>query len=383
MTAARLGWDLTVLAAKQALRHPARTLLTVVGVAMGLFLFTVVQAMQQGLQAATSRSAEDVRLVVFRQNRFCPTTSRLPDRYETRIAAVPGVASVTPTQVVVNNCGTSLDVVVFRGVPRERFAQTGVVLAAGSTAAWAARSDAALVGGALARRRGLDVGDTFEAAGISVTVAGILGSDQPQERNAAFVDLGFLQRAARRVGTVTQFDVMVDDPARLDQVAQAIDAQFATEAEPTRTSAEKAFVAQAAGDLLDLIGFTRWVGLAAVAAVLGLVANTVLLAVLGRVRELAVLQTLGFGGGALAWLVIVEGLLLGAAGGALGAVAAVATLNWGGFSLTSEGLSVVFEPDAAVLAMAVAVSLGVGLLASVVPAVQAARRPIVASLRGA
>jgi putative ABC transport system permease protein len=375
VSTARLGWDLTVLAAKQARRHPARTLLTVVGVAMGLFLFTVVQAMQQGLQEATARSAGDVRLVVFRENRFCPTTSRLPDRYEARIAAIPGVASVTPTQVVVNNCGTSLDVIVFRGVPRERFVRAGVPLAAGSTAAWEARADAALIGGALARRRGLRVGDTFEAAGVSVTVAGILASDEPQERNAAFVDLGFLQRAARRV--------TVSDPGQLDRTAQAIDAEFAAEAEPTRTSPEKAFVAQAAGDLLDLIGFTRWVGLAAVAAVLGLVANTVLLAVRGRVRELAVLRTLGFGGGALAWLVIVEGLLLGAAGGVLGAAAAVATLLLGGFSLTSEGLSVVFQPDAAVLATAVAVSLGVGLLASVLPAVQAARRPIVASLREA
>jgi putative ABC transport system permease protein len=383
VSTARLGWDLTVLAAKQARRHPARTLLTVVGVAMGLFLFTVVQAMQQGLQEATARSAGDVRLVVFRENRFCPTTSRLPDRYEARIAAIPGVASVTPTQVVVNNCGTSLDVIVFRGVPRERFVRAGVPLAAGSTAAWEARADAALIGGALARRRGLRVGDTFEAAGVSVTVAGILASDEPQERNAAFVDLGFLQRAARRVGSVTQFDVTVSDPGQLDRTAQAIDAEFAAEAEPTRTSPEKAFVAQAAGDLLDLIGFTRWVGLAAVAAVLGLVANTVLLAVRGRVRELAVLRTLGFGGGALAWLVIVEGLLLGAAGGVLGAAAAVATLLLGGFSLTSEGLSVVFQPDAAVLATAVAVSLGVGLLASVLPAMQAARRPIVASLREA
>lgn len=374
----RLGW-------KHVVRHPARTTLTVLGVAAGMFLFTVVQAMQDGLEAATARTAGDTRLTVFRAHRFCPSTSRLPERYGAEIARVEGVASVMPIQVVVNSCGTGLDIVAFRGVPADQLAAQARRLRADPAmlAAWQARSDAALIGSALASRRRLGVGQRFEAAGVTVTVAGIIASDEPQDRNVAFVHLPFLQRSAHGPGWVTQFDVRVADPARLDAVARAIDERFAREAEPTSTAPEQAFFAQAAGDVLDLVGFTRWVGLAAVAAVLALIANTVLLAARARVRDHAVLATLGYRGRHLALVVAAEGLVLGAAGGAFGAGAALVALARGGVSLTSEGLSVVFPSDPAIGLAALAIAALLGLVASALPALQAARRPILDGLRGA
>src|SRR5215204_6962862 len=107
---------------KQVYRAPTRTALTLAGVAVAMFLFVAVQAMQAGVREATETTARDTTLVVYRQNRFCPATSKLPEYYGDRIAKVPGVASVTPMKIVVNNCRTSLDVVTFRGVPEEKFA---------------------------------------------------------------------------------------------------------------------------------------------------------------------------------------------------------------------------------------------------------------------
>src|SRR5688500_11386195 len=107
---------------KQVSRHRTRTILTVGGVATAMFLFVAVQAMQAGVREATETTARDTTLVVYRQNRFCPATSKLPEYYGERLAKVPGVASVTPMKIVVTNCRTSLDVVTFRGVPEEQFA---------------------------------------------------------------------------------------------------------------------------------------------------------------------------------------------------------------------------------------------------------------------
>src|SRR3954463_4474373 len=111
------------LVVKQVVRHRTRTLLTLAGVATAMFLFTAVQAMQAGVREATQTTAKDTTLVVYRQNRFCPATSRLPEYYGDRIAKVPHVLSVVPMKIVVNNCRTSLDVVTFRGVPEDRFVQ--------------------------------------------------------------------------------------------------------------------------------------------------------------------------------------------------------------------------------------------------------------------
>src|SRR5688500_586952 len=160
---------------KQVVRHRTRTLLTVAGVATAMFLFTAVQAMQAGVSAATQTTAKDTTLVVYRQNRFCPATSRLPEYYGDRIAKVPGVVSVVPMKIVVNNCRTSLDVVTFRGVPEdqfvEKYAPTFDVID-GSTSNWQSRTDAALVGATLAKRRGWKVDDQLDAVGIRAYEAG-------------------------------------------------------------------------------------------------------------------------------------------------------------------------------------------------------------------
>ena len=111
--------NLFQLALRQALRHRTRSILTILGVGVGMFLFSSVETMQAALREATEIEAGDTTLVVYRENRFCPSTSRLPEHYLTRIRAIDGVAEAIPVQVAVNNCGASLDVIAFRGVPRE------------------------------------------------------------------------------------------------------------------------------------------------------------------------------------------------------------------------------------------------------------------------
>ena len=371
---------------KQVTRHRTRTILTVGGVATAMFLFTAVQAMQAGVREATETTAKDTTLVVYRQNRFCPATSRLPEYYGDRIAKVSGVVSVVPMKIVVNNCRTSLDVVTFRGVPEERFVEHYVKdfkLIDGSIEQWKSRTDAALLGQTLAERRGLKVGDRFDAAGVTVYVAGVVHSDEPQDQNVAYVHLQFLQRATgdRKLGTVTQFNVKVDDPKSLDAVAKRIDEEFARDAEPTQTSAEKAFVARAAIDIVNLVGFTQWLGWGCLAAVLALVGNAIVLSVQDRIKEHAVLQTLGYAGSLVARLIIAEGLMLGLIGGVVGTAGALAAVYFGNISISADGISMHMTAGASVVLIGLLASATLGVVAGLVPAIQASRREITQCFR--
>ncbi|MDX1565935.1 MAG: ABC transporter permease, partial [Phycisphaeraceae bacterium] len=262
------------LIVKQVVRHPTRSLLTAGGVATAMFLFVAVQAMQQGVETVTRQSAGDNTLIVYREDRFCPFTSRLPEYYVQRIRELEGVQAVIPMRVVVNNCRASLDVVTFRGVPRDSFLDqhgSSFRIIEGSAESWQRRSDAALIGETLARRRGLKVGDRFDAAGVTSYVAGVLQSDQPQDQNVAYVHLDFLQQTVdNKLGTVTQFSIKVTDPDKLEAVASAVDDLFAQAEEPTSTRSEKAFVAHVAADMIELVGFTQYLGWGALAAVLAL-----------------------------------------------------------------------------------------------------------------
>ncbi|MEO0416857.1 MAG: ABC transporter permease, partial [Verrucomicrobiota bacterium] len=244
------------LSLKNLSRHRLRTLLTVAGVASGMFLFASVETMQYSMTVATQAAADDTTLVVYRENRFCPSTSRLPEHYGPTISKIAGVRQVIPIQITVNNCGASLDVITFRGVPPETLNQYNPDLRvlAGSYDAFTARTDAALVGKQFAKRRGLKPGDKFEAVGVNVSVAAIIESDSPQDNNVAYVHLPFLQQASRvGLGVVTQFNVKVDSANQLDSVAGAIDETFRADQDPTYTRPEKAFFAETAKQMIELI----------------------------------------------------------------------------------------------------------------------------------
>lgn len=375
-------WPLVL---KQVARHRVRSMLTILGVAIAMYLFVAIQAMQQGVAQTTQATAADTTLIVYREDRFCPFTSKLPEYYLPQIEAIDGVVSAVPIRVVVNNCRASLDVVTFRGVPRDRFESTigqNTSFLSGSFKDWQRRSDAALLGQTLAGRRGLKVGDQFDAAGITAYVAGILDSDAPQDVNVAYVHLDYLQQQIdKRLGTVTQFNVKIDDPAKLDAVSAEIDALFASAEQPTTTRSEKAFVAQIAGDMIELIGFTQYLGWGCLVAVLALVGNAIVLSVQDRIKEHAVLQTLGYRSALIGRLIVTEAALLGLLGGLLGAGAALLTIRLTRLSFSVDGLSIPIDAGPMLLLVGLMLSIALGVVAGLVPAVQAARRPIASCFR--
>ncbi|MEL7472309.1 MAG: ABC transporter permease [Planctomycetota bacterium] len=374
-------------ALKQITRHRVRSLLTIVGIAIAMFLFTAVQAMNRGVTQATTATANDTTLVVYRADRYCPATSELPQDYQPRIERIAGVVRATPMKIVVSNCRTSLDVVTFRGVPKEAFLDgqgRRLELVSGSLDDWRRRTDAALVGETLANRRGLRPGMTFDAAGITAIVAGVVRSDDPQDQNVAYTALEFVQLAGRdQLGVVTQFNVKVENASMLDPVADEIDELFRVAQEPTATFGEKAFIARVADDVIELVGFARWLGLGCLAAVLALVANSIVLGVQSRISEHAVLQTLGFSGPLIAGLIVAEGVVLALIGGLLGALGALVVARRGDFALSVEGVSIPIVADTGLLLTGLTVCGAIGVIAGLVPAWQASRQEIAQTFRAA
>ncbi len=369
---------------KSLWRQRTRTALTVSGSAVALFVFSFVGAIQEGLARLTGGREADRTLIVFQANRFCPSTSRLPEDYARRVAKVSGVVDVVPIKVFMNNCRASLDLVVFHGLPPEKLKTARALkLIDGGWQEFEGRQDAAVVGQALARRRKLSVGQRFSIGEVTVTVAGVFTAASPAEENFLYTHLDFLQRTRglNSVGTVTLFEVRLTDEADAQAVCREIDAAFRGGPVPTDTRPKGVFEANAVGDLKELIGFAHYLGFACVGLVLALVATTTVMAVQDRVREHAVLQTLGFTWRRIFGLVLAESLLVSLIGGLLGVGLALATLSWSGLAVGTEGVTITFLPSVGLAATGLAVTAVVGVLAGLVPAWQASRAEIVASLR--
>jgi putative ABC transport system permease protein len=239
------------------------------------------------------------------------------------------------------------------------------------------------MGRAVAARRGISVGDQFSIGGITVTVAGVFACENPAEENYIYTHLDFLQRRQGddRVGTVTQHEVLLAPGIDPSEKCEAIDALFRGGPVATDTRPKGVFQAKSLSDLADVIGMAHYLGLACVGMVLALVATTTLMSVQDRIKEHAVLQTLGFSGPQVFGMVLTESVLLSLAGGIVGVGAALVALESSSLAVGAEAVTVAFRPSLRLAATGVAAALVTGLLAGIVPAWQAARTEIVPALR--
>jgi putative ABC transport system permease protein len=119
-------------------------------------------------------------------------------------------------------------------------------------------------------------------------------------------------------------------------------------------------------------------------AVFGAV-NTMYTAVAARTREIATFRALGFGRSPVVVSVMIEAVLLSVVGGLIGGLLAwaafdgyqTATMNWQSFSQVAFA----FRVTPALLARGLFYAVIMGVLGGLLPAIRAARMPVVTALR--
>ena len=151
----------------------------------------------------------------------------------------------------------------------------------------------------------------------------------------------------------------------------------------TDTRPKGVFQARSLGDLAELIAMAHYLGYACVGLVLALVATTTVMSVQDRIREHALLQTIGFSGLRVFCLVVIESVLLGFAGGLVGVGLAMAMLKLSSLSVGAEAVTIAFTPSLSLALWGLLIAVVSGLLAGIAPAIVAARAEIVPALRAA
>ena len=179
-------------------------------------------------------------------------------------------------------------------------------------------------------------------------------------------------------GQVGWYSVRVRDPAQAAQVAQAIDAEFANSPYETKAEPEGAFIQGFAQQMGD-IGTILIAILSAVFFTILLVAgNTMAQAVRERTEEIGVLKAMGFTNERVLALVLAESCVIAAVGGVAGlGMAWLATM---GGSPVPSMLPVFYLPPR-YIGMGVGLVFGLGILAGILPALQAMQLQIAVALR--
>jgi putative ABC transport system permease protein len=293
-----------------------------------------------------------------------------------------GVESVLPTLLYINACRTNLDLVTLHGVvPDQLGGVHSMRLLEGDLESWKGRRDGALVGKRLAERRGLKPGDNLRLGAVNVQVGGIVESAGAGLDNVAFVHLDLLQLARKKPGKATEFIVRLKPGADPGSVARAIDDRFRGDETVTDTKTMQAFVQGAVGEVAEVVGFGRLLGYLAVAVVVLILGNTVYISAQTRVAELGVMETVGATRPMLGGLILVESLMLSLVGGVLGVGAVAAWLALSPKTLGIEGIGIDLVPEPSLALVGLGVSLLVGLLAAVGPALEVLRRPLALAVK--
>jgi putative ABC transport system permease protein len=373
------------LVLRNILRSKTRTLLTMLGVGVSIFIFAALVSLDRGVQDMIDQTGGDTVLTVFDRYKACPPGSKIPVHYLDKIGAIPHVAAVLPVRFLLSSCRTTTDMVAVNGIdPAVLRSFKALELPAADYAAFAKEKGAAIAGRAVAEKYGWQVGQQValsQLGGISFVLRGIFDSDSSAERQVVYVDRVYLEQATDQPGWVTMFLVKPDAPGNAEAISQAIDATFANFEVQTKTGPEKAFIARMIHDFKDMVHFAQLVAWAALLLLLAAVANSMSMSVRDRLREMAIMKLLGFDSEATARLVLVEAMLTSAVAALCGASLAWLIIARSGVVISIEGFTVAPTLTPEVVALATCAGVLLGALGAFFPASSGARLPIVQALR--
>ena len=370
---------------RNILRRPARLALTVLAVATSIFIFASLLSLDVGVKRMVQETGDDLVLTVFEKYKACPPYSRLPSHYEQKIEAVPHVSDVMPVRFLLSNCQTTTDLVAVHGIEPSKFRRfQKISIPDEQYQAFAGERGAAIVGRAIARKYRWRVGDQVtlrELRGVSFVIRGIFDAPGSSLESVIFVDREYLEYSIQQVGSVTLFLVKVDSPKQVDDVSYAIDSQFANYETQTRSGPEKEFIASSVEDFQGMVQFAQAVAYVALVLLLAAVANSVSMTMRDRLREIAIMRTLGFRRNQVVGLVLIETLVIAIIAAAIGSGATWALLAGGQYSISVEGYTIAPHLSGKIALLSLAVGAGLGLAAAFLPARRAARMSIITALR--
>jgi putative ABC transport system permease protein len=369
-------------------RARIRTLLTVVGVTVGMALFGLVRAMDHGMRSLNAEVSQPDMLLVFERNTICPFQARMPQRYDSQIASIAGVEEVLPVRLYMNSCRANLDLITLYGVPGDEvdrfFPKLGVSPAA--LQRFKERGDGALLGSRVAQRRGLTPGEEVQVGPVTTSIVGEFSADEAGFLdNVIFMHLDHLLLSMpggdENLGVVTQHFVRLSDDADAEVVSRQIDEMLARDEAPTKTRPLAEFVGRALAEIEHVISFAQLLGYVAVAVMALILANTVFMSAQARRAEFGVLQVIGTTRRGLFGAVVAESIALAIVGALLGLGAVTLFLTAVPMGIGVEGYQVDFIPGADVVVQGLILAVIIGALAGIGPAVQSATSPIHQALR--
>jgi putative ABC transport system permease protein len=382
------------IAARNVLRNKARTVLTMLGVAIAIVAFILLRTVLDAWMVAAEHASKD-RIATRHKITF---VMQLPKRYVEDIKSTPGVKDVTwmnwfgakdPKNEQEFFATIAVDPKTFLEVYDE------IVVPPDQIESWMQNRRGAVVGDVLAKQKGWKVGDRITLTGTiypgdwEFHISGIYTATRKSiDRNTLWFHWNYLNDSdkvpQRSKDTVGWIAARIDQPARSAEISQAIDRQFDERDTQTLTMSERAMNVSFLGMFSAILSALDVISVVILVIMTLILGNTIAMGVRERTNEYGTLRAIGFLPRHLVAFVLVEGITTGILGGVLGILLAYPFVNQGLGRWLEENMGGFFpyfriEPTTAVAALGLAVAFS--LAAAALPAYQAAKLEVTDALR--
>ena len=382
----------TVLNLRSIPRRLGTSAVAVFGIVGVVIVFMAVLSIAEGLRGLQAAGDPDTVLVL-RAGSDTEMTSGFYLEHVRAIAGGPGIARadgeplVSPELLVIINVPlrrNGLEAQVpLRGVLPIAFRVHDRLRIVAGRRFIPGRNEVIVGRAARQQYAGLDLGSTIRSGQNTWRVVGIFEDGNAVAEGEIWCDARVAQPVYRRNDSYQSVSVRL---AAADRFAALKDALTTDRRLTVLVMRQPDYSAAQSRDLQRVVWGVGIVitGLMALGAVFAAV-NTMYSAVASRTREIATLRALGFGGLPVGISVLVESMLLGVLGAAIGGALAWAALD--GFETstlnlqTYSQLSFRFAVTPALVGQGFLCAVAMGLIGGVLPAIRAARVPVIDALR--
>lgn len=362
---------LVTFAASNLKRRPARTVLTIIGIALAIGTAVALLALGRGITESLSQgfSERGSELIVGPRGIVDVTAMRLPEAMAGDLAAIEGVRSVAAELFAFSATGEGQHVLVTGWQPEAADWRSAPLLS-GRLPAAAGRE--VLLGDIVAQTLSVRAGDVVELFDEEFLVSGVTGYGTPMNRGMAIMSLGHLQEATFREGQVSYFTVQLE--TGLDAAEAAAVRKRIGDALPVIVSDMHELADQLQSDRNISVLRAVSQAISVVAIVMGALnlLSTLLLSVQERTREIGMLAAIGWSDGQVVRLIVLEGLCIGLAGSVAGVAIGVAASHFFG-SIPSIGDIIAFAPRPRDILLPVLFAVPLSALGAAYPAWRAVR----------
>lgn len=348
---------------KNPFRNRTRVLLSISGIGIGIITIIVLGAITNGLIVGAENSLHVTGndFIVMSPD----GSESISDNWISKIEKINGVESLIP---VYNGIATidGNNFLSIQGMDNNDLAAFKINIINGTT--YTNESEELILGKVAAERFEKSLNDTILISGKEWKIVGIYESGDPNLDTESIASMGMVQELMDDEGKISGMYVKAEKGADIESIKKDIENKYGDNLSAISSISEM----ETNKEVLDMLYGAKW-GISLLAILVGGIGiiNTMIMSVYERTREIGVLKAVGWKSKRVIGMILAESIVITLMAGLVGSLLGIVFVQL----LSISGILSGMEPilSISIFIEAIIISLAVGMVGGLYPAIKASR----------